>query len=162
MPKTRGQYKKYVLQEFFEMSQDMDLAGMFESHTVCICRHGFRTDFSCKISSKSNVRESVDFEKNGLTSRISKNAKNVPWTWAGHFLYQLSNNAIEADILDRFGLHLNKGCNWGCLTLRYTENSTVFKSFEQCINYSIMLPLSCNLDPLALHFHKVKLGFIWL
>ena len=44
----------------------MDIARKFESHTVSICRHAFRTDFSCKINSKSNFREIVDFQKNAL------------------------------------------------------------------------------------------------
>ena len=41
----------------------IDIACKFESHTVCICRQSFRTDFSWKINFKSNFRESVDFQK---------------------------------------------------------------------------------------------------
>ena len=44
----------------------MDIAGKLEVHTVCICRHAFRTDFACKINFKSNFCESVDFQKNDL------------------------------------------------------------------------------------------------
>ena len=47
------------------------------------------TDVSCKINSKSNVSESVDFEKNVITLRFSKNAKYVPWTLAGNFMNQI-------------------------------------------------------------------------
>ena len=54
----------------------MDIACKFESHTVCICQQAFRTDFSCKMNFKSNFHESVDFQKNALTSIFSKNAKN--------------------------------------------------------------------------------------
>ena len=54
----------------------MEIAHKFESHTVCFCRHKFRTDFTCKINCKSNFREPVDFQKNVLTSLfLKKNAK---------------------------------------------------------------------------------------
>ena len=53
----------------------MDIARKMESHTVCICRHAFRTDFACKINFKSNFRESVDFQKNAFTSLFSKMQK---------------------------------------------------------------------------------------
>ena len=52
----------------FRNNTNMNIALKFEFHTVCICRHEFRTDFFCKINSKSNFRESVDFQKNGSTS----------------------------------------------------------------------------------------------
>ena len=52
----------------------MDIARKLESHTVCICRQAFWTDFAFKINFKSNFRESVDFQKNALTSLFSKNA----------------------------------------------------------------------------------------
>ena len=65
----------------------MDIAGKLKSNTDCICRHEFSTDFSCKSNSRSNFRKSVDFQKNAITSGFSKNAKIVPWTWTGLFLY---------------------------------------------------------------------------
>ena len=68
----------------------MDIARKLKSKTVCICRHEFWTDFSCKINSRSNFRESMDFQKNAITSGFSKNAKSVPWTWTGLFLYKIS------------------------------------------------------------------------
>ena len=94
----------------------MDIASEFESHTVCICRHAFLTDFSCKINFKSNFNESVDFLKNALTSLFSKkNAKK------SHGLGKIfpvsnilksvtsrhcSNDTKEADILDLYWLPL--------------------------------------------------------
>ena len=46
-----------------------------------------------------------------------------------------SNDAKEGDILNSFGLPLNGGYSWECLTLRYMEKIVLcsFKSFEQCI-----------------------------
>ena len=55
----------------------MDIACKLESKTVCICRHEFWTDFSCKINSRSNFRESVDFQKNAITSGFSKKMLKV-------------------------------------------------------------------------------------
>ena len=66
----------------------MNIASKFESHTVCICRITFQTDLSRKITFKSNFGESVDFQKNA--NFMIFNAKNIPWTFAGHFLYQIS------------------------------------------------------------------------
>ena len=45
----------------FEISPNMDIARKFKSYTACICRHAFRTDFSCKLNIKSNLRETVCF-----------------------------------------------------------------------------------------------------
>ena len=50
----------------------MDIARKLKSNTVCIFRHEFWTDFSCKINSRSNFCESVDFQKNAITSRLLK------------------------------------------------------------------------------------------
>ena len=50
----------------------------------------------------------MDFQKNAITSRFSKNAKSVPWIWIGLFLYKIlwsvtsrhySSDAKEANIL---------------------------------------------------------------
>ena len=100
----------------------MDIARKFKSHTVCIRRHEFRTDFSVLITSlQSQVSANLwTFRKMDLLPDFQTNAKNVPWTWAVHFTNQiscsqsvtsrhLSNDAKEADILDRCGLPLNGG-----------------------------------------------------
>ena len=96
----------------------MDIAGKFESHAVCICRHAFCTDVTCRINFKSNFRESVDFQKNGLTSLFSKIAKKSSVNLSRTFLSQIlktvpsrhcSNDTKEVDILDRCGLPLNGG-----------------------------------------------------
>ena len=97
----------------------MDIASKFESHTVCICRHAFRTDFSCKINFKSNFHESVDFQKNALTLIFSKKCQKL-FHGLGqdisciNFLEVVtsrhcSNDTKEADILDRCVLALNGG-----------------------------------------------------
>ena len=105
----------------------MDIARKLECHTVCICRHAFRTDFACKINFKANFRDSVDFQKNPLFSENDKSSMDLGRTFpVSNFLKSVtsrhcSNDTKEADILDRCGLSL-KGCETcGCLTLRYME-----------------------------------------
>ena len=100
LPKTIGHFCKKISFSrnwaFSQISPNMNIARKFESHTVCICRHVFRTDFKCKINFKSNFHESVDFQRNALTSIFSKNAKNVTWIWARHFLKYLEVSDFEA------------------------------------------------------------------
>ena len=50
----------------------MDITRKLKCNTVCICRHEFWTDFSCKINSRSYFRESVDFQKKCHNFRIFK------------------------------------------------------------------------------------------
>ena len=95
----------------------MDIARKFEANTVCICRHAFRTDFSCKINFKSNIPESVDFQKNAYTSLFSKNGKKLSMDLGktfpvSNFMKSVTsmnrlNDTKEADILDRCGLPFN-------------------------------------------------------
>ena len=93
----------------------MDIACKLESDAVCSCRHAFRTDIACKINFKSNFRESVDFQKNALTSLFSKMQRLLH----GHgqdisFIIffksvasrHCSNDTKEADIPDRCWLPL--------------------------------------------------------
>ena len=87
----------------------MDIAPKLESHTVCICLHAFRTDFACKTNFKSNLCESVDFQKNALPSLVSKmqnKSMDLGRTFpASNFLKSVtsrhcSTDTKEADILD--------------------------------------------------------------
>ena len=59
----------------------MNIASKCEPLTVSIFRNAFLTDFSRKITLNSNDRESVDFQKNALISRCSKNAQNFHGLW---------------------------------------------------------------------------------
>ena len=113
----------------------MDIAHKFESHTVCLCRHAFRTDFSCKINSKSKFRESVDFQKKYHNFMIVKKCKKCSMDLGR---YKCIKFLVVSDFEALFkwcnqGGHSGSmwiafqwGLNLGCLTLRYMENNRVF------------------------------------
>ena len=72
-----------------QISPNMNIGCKFESYTVCICRHEFRTrNFHVRPIS-SPISRKLWTQKNALTLLFSKNA-NAPFTWARHFLYQIS------------------------------------------------------------------------
>ena len=118
----------------------MDIERKLESHTVCICRHAFWTDFACKINFKSNFRKSVGFQKNCLNFIIFQKCK-ICSMYSGrtfpvsNFLKSgterhCSNDTKEADILDRCELPL-KGVKSTAINGKIVRYS--LKSFEQCI-----------------------------
>ena len=96
----------------------MDIARELESHTVCICRHAFQTDFACKINFKSHFRESVDFQNNALIHYLKKYktcSMDLGRTFpVSNILKSVtsrhcSKDTKEADILDRCELPLKWG-----------------------------------------------------
>ena len=117
----------------------MDIVHNFESHTVCIFRQAFLTDFSCKINFKFNFHESVDFQKNAINIIFTKMQKMF------HELVQeisfvkflksatsrhCSNDTKEADNLDCCGL-LNLGVFIFNTAIYGKIVRCSFKSFEQ-------------------------------
>ena len=92
----------------------MDIARKFESHTVYICRHAFRTDFSCKINFKSNFRESVDFQKK---------------------TYELGQD-ISCDVTH--GIATNYVLRY-CVRVQRLIALTIFSAFRRYDNFSIAI-----------------------
>ena len=85
----------------------MDIACKFKSNTACDMKFGLT--LPVRLIPRQISVNLWTFRKIHELHNLKKKCKNVPSTWAGHFLYQIScshcsNDAKEADILGHFSL----------------------------------------------------------